>query len=1708
MAITTDNQTYFDDLNVTDANGLTPIDKNYLRILFKPGYAVQTRELNQLQSLIQSQLEKVGESIFRSGKPVIDGIARFDSSSEIYSIDVNTVVSDAYTNIETTDNLKAKIVKVVPKDGGLSTRLYVKSINAIQLDSDASTNVFKITSGETVSISDESASVATLSASVSAVNKAVGAHIAKGVYFIKGCYPIVDEQYGVYDLAETASTFTGYVILNIVEGYVDVTDDSTLVDNAGGSYNYNAPGADRYFINLTLQLVENEPEDASSYIRLLKVVNDQVILDNSLVSLNGLDDKLAQRTYEESGNYEVNPFPLHIREAYNDGTVDSDGMYTDADLPDGYTAADAQEDLIAKLDPSVAYVNGYRVELKGSLPLKVNKARTTYKDKVGTSKASSITAEMGSYVNANISLALLSPYTQIIPIENVGLRYAIKRSSSIIGYTKIKSVELDNITSPNYACKVFLYDIEMTNGNAIATNDVIITNPATLIDNDVKFTVTSALKDTSNTLSLYTLPVTPIKTVGDTLIQRKIRRTSGVTGSSVKKITFTLDATDSIDKSTSNMCVKGNGGGPTGSDIPRVFLPGTDYTIDSGTPANVLSITLNGTAALHESCDVLMSVTSKAAAGKKTLKTEDVNVTFIPDASDNYTYELDNVYHLVSVNDQPGHTVLSDGQNDSSYVKATVILDANDITSINVTHYEISTIGDYYDANSYFEEVTIGEVNVSRPMNLEDIPYYKGIPLHSVLDFRYVLSSDSVTFAPLDPGSAITFNADYYLPRVDTICVNANGNFSVVEGIAASVPQKPSTPSNSMEMYVLNVGAYTFGSDDVIVEKIDNQRYTMSNIRALDKRISNLEYYTTLSMLEKSAKDTVILDETDVDRFKNGFVVDNFSGHNVGDPTNEEYNCAVDPEKNELRPAFSLTSLKLTPTETASVAVHDRAITLPYTSTPYISQTYGSDHVSVNPYSVATYVGKLNLYPSKDHWCDTKQRPDLVVKDNALKDAIRSLTNNLEGTLASDGYDLQVLGTEWGSWETYWSGKQKWKLSDRANKAFSKTPKYRYESSQDVDKARNKIKNGGDTTNIDLGDRVIDVTVRPYIRQRYVYFSANALKPNTVYYPYFDGKDVSAYCHKKTASTIDKKNDIASINGGPVPVQQVSVGSQILKTDANGNLYGLFIIPNPKNSNLKFLTGTREFRLTDSKKNIASETTSYASANYVASGVRKKVQSTVLSTGVDENIREKVKPVSLGVATRTEERSGTCWIDPVAQSFLISNPEGIFATSIDLYFAKKPASGTAPVEIFIVTCENGIPTQNVVPLSTVTKPIDEVNAAINGATATNFQFEQPVYLTPGQEYAIVCVSVSSDYRVFTATLGAKDTVSGKIISSNPYNGVFFKSQNSSTWTPDQSKDLKFKLNRAVFAVGTTTASFETSGVCKVDHIKITNGGSGYTGQPTVTITGGSPTTSAAADIAASPVEIVDDAITAINLTNQGAGYTSRPTVTITSGGGADATAEAVMITQPVSAFILDQDSIELSTATGDATVSNVVTVLRKEYVAEPNVTYTSSLAKYAWGSTEIGATVNLNQRATVVTTMSTSSDYISPVVDTDRLNMKLIQNCILTDSSKSSKYVTREIQLAQNADQLDIYFDINRPSTACTVNVYGSFDDGDWTAIPMVTAGAIPVNSDPDTFSEVHYKLNTAADVTFTKFKVKIEFIGSNIVDVPRIKNFRAIATW
>jgi hypothetical protein len=140
-------------------------------------------------------------------------------------------------------------------------------------------------------------------------------------------------------------------------------------------------------------------------------------------------------------------------------------------------------------------------------------------------------------------------------------------------------------------------------------------------------------------------------------------------------------------------------------------------------------------------------------------------------------------------------------------------------------------------------------------------------------------------------------------------------------------------------------------------------------------------------------------------------------------------------------------------------------------------------------------------------------------------------------------------------------------------------------------------------------------------------------------------------------------------------------------------------------------------------------------------------------------------------------------IQPIAQTFSVNSPAGIYITKVGLFFSAKAADDDYPVQLHIRPTVNGSPdTSIIIENSVVFKGATEVSVSSNASTETTFIFEEPVYLEGGNDYAIVVQSnaAADAYQLYTSKLG--NFVLGsttKRIQTDPYAGVFFKSSNGS-----------------------------------------------------------------------------------------------------------------------------------------------------------------------------------------------------------------------------------------------------------------------------------------------------------------------------------------
>jgi len=770
--------------------------------------------------------------------------------------------------------------------------------------------------------------------------------------------------------------------------------------------------------------------------------------------------------------------------------------------------------------------------------------------------------------------------------------------------------------------------------------------------------------------------------------------------------------------------------------------------------------------------------------------------------------------------------VLDNGQRDNFYDIGRIVRKPNTVAPVGrlmiVADYFTHGTGDFFNVDSY------------SAISYKDIPTYSATrvdpevadptgeyDLRDTVDFRprvadattttqtiqtqtvyrvtsYSFNMESRSFAgsgsstvsiPKDNSNFI-YDLDFHVGRKDSLFIAADGKFKVVRGADSEVPQTPKPIDDAMKLADLDLPPFVIDVNDVTYTSVNNRRYTMRDIGKLEARIENIEYYTALNLLEKDANTLQIQDADGFDRFKSGFLVDNFKGHATGDVQHADYRNSIDMQHGELRPKYFMKGVTLSEENTtASDRSNDQyaktgdIITLPYTHKVAVEQPYATRIENLNPVLSFAWAGICRLSPSGDEWFETARIPDLIVNREGNFDTVLAQNAN-------------ALGTIWNAWQTQWSGvttstSNEWRSSGR--RVLRRT----------VTNERGTLSRRGVTTTVvaqidteSQGDRVVSRALIPFIRARNITFTVTGLKPLTKVYPFFDKSNVAA---------------LVTPSGG-------SAGGNLVSS-ASGKVEGTFAIPNPNvQGNSRFRTGDRLFRLTSSTVNALSpEPETFAQAIYSATGILSTIQETIVAT---RNARVEVRNPSQQETTSRQISDRTAqvgWYDPLAQSFMPVASGGEYITKIDTFFQGKDS--TLPVTIQIREMSNGYPTNKVLPFATKSLEPSEVSISEDASVATTVTFDEPVYVKDGVEYCIVMFTDSQNYLTWISRMGETDVGGSRLVSDQPYLGVLFKSQNNSTWTAYDLEDLKFTIYRATFDISKTAAVTLVNDVLPVKTLK-------------------------------------------------------------------------------------------------------------------------------------------------------------------------------------------------------------------------------------------------------------------------------------------------
>ena len=820
-----------------------------------------------------------------------------------------------------------------------------------------------------------------------------------------------------------------------------------------------------------------------------------------------------------------------------------------------------------------------------------------------------------------------------------------------------------------------------------------------------------------------------------------------------------------------------------------------------------------------------------------------------------------------------------------------------------------------------------------------------------------------------------------------------------------------------------------------------------------------------------------VLDANGNPRTKAGFIADNFSTFNFSDINNEDYRASINPF-NQLRPSFRENSVRLSYSSSNNsndISKSGDVTTLPYTHVNMVSQKLATGIMNVNPFAVITQTGHLELSPSSDEWVETSNLPD-VMQTN-----VRRFEDIREDLEARPLLDSGRLSTSEGLFTTI--------SRDISSRSLSR-------SIQEF-----------------VGESVADVQVVPFMRSRIVNFSAKGLRPNTKMFAYFGNVDVNSWVRPETSFSrfADNAQEFGNEYENTTEYPSALGGKGDLVTDSKGELNGSFFIPNT--SSLNFRTGRQEFKLLDVSVNDESEAMSSTRATYTSTGTIETVQRTVRTTRVMDRIMGRQ--------------------DPLAQTFFVDqteNPNGIFLTKVRIFVESK--DNVIPLQVQIRPVENGIPTTNIIPgavkfidPSSITTTTLDANTTMSTieSNATTVEFDEPIYLTSGEEYAIVLLAESVSYNVYTAE--TSQFVIGPSredqVSRQPTLGSLFLSQNGSTWTPDQTKDLMFELDRAEFS-SSGTLLLSNGSLPKVtlennpiettagsNDIEIYHEGHGFNHGDLVTI-------SNVSTVGGVFGTVFEGTFAVQNPTWKG--YTVTPgsqisNVVISDVGGGN----SVTVTQQV-VYDIFIPQVQTITPNGTNISASVRQVLGKSYgsgrsdsnMTTYNMSSQSSVFLNNINSNEqpgvIASTDNSSSETIEFSlSLSTQDSKVSPIIDLQRVSVLALENVI--DTVDAAQHITTPTVIDDASEGLKVIFSANRPSSS-TFELYvktAPDEDGltssDWTQVTIDEP--VPSDDNPETFRDYEFTHNANQ---FSVFQVKLVMKSTNSSKSPTIQDLRAIA--
>lgn len=1786
------------DLNVDPYFDDYDLEKQFYKVLFKPSYPVQARELTQLQTILQNQVESFGDNIFKEGSIVkgcnftelsdtkfvkLTDKVGFNISDYVGFEDTVTIAGEEY-NRDNTYELRGVVsgvrASVIAATAGFETRNPDLNTFFINYTTTANTNkqfqtgelleIYKISTvevGSGVNTTETLVDSVNVTSFSDATGSSFGLRSAPGVLYQRGHFLYAEEQLIIISkyTAIPDDISVGYTV---EEQIVNSFADPSLLDNANGSFNQNAPGADRLkLIPILTSFPTADADNNADFFSLVRYSNGNAVVLRNVSQYNVLGDEMARRTFEESGDYVVRGFKPKI--------IRKDGVLT------------------ASLSAGLAYIKGYRVETTAEIFKPIEEiANTSVDERVNQP----ISFEYGSYVS--VPTANTSGTVTLGTFDTVALKDG--------GGNPAGTARVRNITDD----KIFLFDIRTLSGQTFADVEEISGTGGS-----IAIPAGSVIQNASKSSMVFDTGMVSLNAVDNASIPVRAQKSlSGLTSTTV------LISPDPGEDFVVN-----------NDDV--LFVDATNVKIDilnNSVAGSALNLTLaqtpSATATVYYNKRIVNSSPFTKSSETLYVKCDFANPP-ITSANSKYNLGFPDVYEIVSITDISGNDVTNsfrlrtnqrDNYYDHSYVEfipGRTVPDAGEMT-VEMKAFKLNdTTGNYYfNINSYPTDVATNKLqpytsSAGVTYNLRDSldfrPYVEPLSPANYTNAAIVGTAPSVSDSTTGVNVSPTFSSsyeiltpaynqsgqidyEYFFGRKDSVVLDSFSRISIIKGIESENPFPQTTPSDQLKIAEIFIPgrpalspAEAYAQNRIeysaTIQQKGTRGYTMKSIENIEQKVDALQYYVLLSTLEADTKNLNIVDENGLSRFKNGIIVDPFNDLSIANLENAEYNAAIDFTEKSLMPSVKSFPINL------KLKTFSNASIFPNATNPITGSLQRDSDVAIisQPYATGfrncvsnfyNYIGTGALSPEYDALYDTVTNPvnidiDLTTPFTQLVDAIQQfvpLTSTTTENLGTTRTGTRQTGT-------------------------TTTTRFRDTTSA--------VQLSGENVNEQkVGDFVTNFNFNPYMRSREVNVFMAGLRPNTQHYFFFDGEDVNQYVYPANGSPSDENNAALFTRAG-------NIGAAVL-SDTNGIVRAVFKIPEST-----FFVGDRKLEVVDVDEyfSIAASKTSYGSLVYRAYNFSVEKSSLSVSTRAPENFT--TTSTSERSVTRRQapipdnEGGGNADGDPLSQTFFIKNGMGagsetVFVSKLDIFFKRKSAVNGISVDIREVI--NGYPSYVSVPLSKVHLKPSEIQVSDDASSVTTVSFKSPIRLDAEKEYAFVVKPDANDpeYLLFTSKVGGVDltpgATQGLTIVQDWGDGVLFTSTNNRSWKSYQDEDVKFKLYRHNFGSSSGTITFTNDDneffttANNVGRFEV--GEFVYTEQPligstsgTVSVTSGNNVitgTDLSSTYSAGDYILLDD------------GATNKQIFKVVSSTATEIVADRnsfftdAVDSTPITVGVLTHYDfryptfmvLERSSATTDrkfesgdsiigfdsgavasiSSVDNKTISYIQPMIMRTNDMVTSTALSGSFtnpttaGTYTQGVAFNdktlFSKNGVAIYSKSNDVDRVrpfnltvtlgngnnvtsSPIVDVETASLLVSEWQITNDSSTTSKYISRTVELSESLDAEDftlyttayrpIGTDIKvfiKPQSASDPSV---FDTNDWMELE-VTEGAnlyssisnindfkeyaYSVKETDKTLGVLSYTNDIATFEGYRRFAVKIELHSENIFKAPRLLDYRGIS--